>query len=258
MRWVLAVVGAIALVGVQSMPGGLDAQAAERGTARRPPAAAGTGAVAGLPRVDGLTFTGCSPGQVTTLKDAIGRAAVALDQSIGELRSGAAARDLGTWFGRADPHRVAAVLQGIRDRLQSAAPLRVECSSPVDCTDSEFAYSQSGGTVVGFCNAFFAMPEEGFDTRFGTIVHEFSHLTARTEDHAYGVEDAQALAARSPREAADNADNYEYFVESGQGASPGRVAGRNRGDRGPAGDPACKWGTDAGGKCVGQPLGSRR
>lgn len=255
MRLILAVVGAVALVGVQSVSVGFEAQAAER----RAPVSPESGAAGAAPRVEALRFTGCSTGQVVMLKDAIGRAATALDRSIGWLRAGAAARDVDTWFGRSDPRRIAATLQTIRDRLQSAAPLQIECNSKVECERGQFAYSDGGGTLAGFCDAFFAMPEEGIDSRFGTVVHELSHLVAGTDDYVYGVEDAQDLAARSPRKAANNADNYEYFVESGQAEWPDRAVGWNRDGRSPAAPReddtlACK----TVGPCGGRPPGGQQ
>ena len=43
---------------------------------------------------------------------------------------------------------------------------------------------------------------------------EVSHAAARTRDVAYSIRGAAILAKDDPVSAANNADNYEYFVES--------------------------------------------
>jgi peptidyl-Lys metalloendopeptidase len=55
---------------------------------------------------------------------------------------------------------------------------------------------------------------EGFDNRWGILIHEASHLAAGTQDFVYGPRAALLLAKQDPERAALNADNYEYFVES--------------------------------------------
>lgn len=51
------------------------------------------------------------------------------------------------------------------------------------------------------------------DSMFQTLVHEITHLLIDTNDHAYGVPAAMALAKSSSYKAKDNADNWGYFVE---------------------------------------------
>ncbi len=76
------------------------------------------------------------------------------------------------------------------------------------------AYASAGRGLLGLCPAFFRARMTGFDSRWGILVHEVSHLVAGTRDHAYGRRSAMALAANEPARAAQNADNFEYFVET--------------------------------------------
>ncbi|HVI02801.1 MAG TPA: M35 family metallo-endopeptidase [Enhygromyxa sp.] len=66
---------------------------------------------------------------------------------------------------------------------------------------------------VHLCERFFEKDDVGWDTKWGILVHEFSHLFALTHDYEYGRPDSLALADNQPNKAVKNADNYEYFVE---------------------------------------------
>jgi hypothetical protein len=69
---------------------------------------------------------------------------------------------------------------------------------------------------VYLCNAFWAAPNTGTDSRAGTIVHELSHFTVLggTSDFAYGQTAARRLAQQQPNRAVQNADSHEYFAEN--------------------------------------------
>ena len=88
------------------------------------------------------------------------------------------------------------------------------CNDPPACTGSRMAYAAVGRSIMGVCPAFFRARMDGYDTRWGILVHEASHLAAGTNDHAYGPTAAMQLAQADPRRAAENADNLEYFVET--------------------------------------------
>ena len=62
---------------------------------------------------------------------------------------------------------------------------------------------------------FFKASPTGIDSQMGTVAHEMSHFNsiAGTQDHVYGVINAQKLAIKNPAMALDNADNFEYFIE---------------------------------------------
>ena len=50
------------------------------------------------------------------------------------------------------------------------------------------AFASVPRSIIGLCPAFFRARMEGFDTRWGVLVHEASHLAAGTQDHATPVE----------------------------------------------------------------------
>ncbi|MFB9593721.1 M35 family metallopeptidase [Streptomyces racemochromogenes] len=82
------------------------------------------------------------------------------------------------------------------------------------CNSETFAYTYSGTTKVWLCLLYWFAPLYGApDTKYGTLVHEWSHAIASTEDYAVGVDSCRALAISKPKQAVYNADSYEYFVE---------------------------------------------
>jgi hypothetical protein len=48
--------------------------------------------------------------------------------------------------------------------------------------------------------------------KLNTILHEITHKVLDTIDHEYGEDDCLELAKKSPRKAAENADNYGYLL----------------------------------------------
>jgi peptidyl-Lys metalloendopeptidase len=76
------------------------------------------------------------------------------------------------------------------------------------------AYAAPGRGIIGLCPGFFRAAMDGYDNRWGVLVHEASHLAAGTDDFAYGPAAALILAKQDPARAARNADSYEYFVET--------------------------------------------
>ena len=53
------------------------------------------------------------------------------------------------------------------------------------------------------------------DSRFQTLVHEFTHMVLNTDDipGSYGYDEALDLAVQDSDSAKKNADNWGYFVE---------------------------------------------
>ena len=88
-----------------------------------------------------------------------------------------------------------------------------QCLHPQSCARGPFAYTRVAGHLMGFCQGFFAAPEAGRDSRFGIVIHEVSHAALGTVDAGYGPNAGMKLAREEPERAANNADNYEYFVE---------------------------------------------
>ena len=84
------------------------------------------------------------------------------------------------------------------------------------CEKGVFAYTWYRNLNIHLCEAYFNAPATGYDSKFGTIIHELSHAAADTDDVPgfYGTSACKRLARNKPGKAVTNADNYEYFAES--------------------------------------------
>ena len=83
-----------------------------------------------------------------------------------------------------------------------------------DCEVNVYAYTYYGSDTIYLCDSYIYAQAYGYNSKFGTIVHEMTHAVAGTKDLAYGEYDCLNLAQTNPNSAVMNADNYEYFVES--------------------------------------------
>ncbi len=82
------------------------------------------------------------------------------------------------------------------------------------CRSNVYAYTYAGSRTIYLCGAYISAPDSGVDTKFGTLVHEMTHAVVATRDIAYGRRYARYLAQSYPSLAVENADNYEYYVET--------------------------------------------
>ncbi|MFG6446639.1 M35 family metallo-endopeptidase [Roseateles sp. BYS180W] len=164
-----------------------------------------------------ISFTGnCSAARQTTLTDAVAAATHYTNESLNHLGSTRSPTERYiTWFGafsvanrKTATQHYEAALEAFRNR-----PLTLDCS----CTDSYYAYVYpSQPYKIYLCNAFWAAPMTGTDSKGGTLVHEMMHFTvvAGTNDWAYGQAAARALAISNPTRALNNSDNHEYLAEN--------------------------------------------
>ncbi len=118
-----------------------------------------------------------------------------------------------TWFGTAPRKQITFVLDAVARRLAQPQSFTVSCNDNL-CRQGPMAYTVPSASRMGFCQGFFRARLTGEDSRTGTVVHEMSHLAARTQDHMYGRTRTRGLSAKQPDIAANNADNYEYFIET--------------------------------------------
>ncbi|KAF8606583.1 zincin [Ceratobasidium sp. AG-I] len=119
-----------------------------------------------------------------------------------------------TWFGSYNKSRWNSVKSHYLALRNQPQRFQYDCS----CTKDDlfaYVYSDQFGTVY-LCGAFWKAPNVGTDSKAGTIIHEATHFTKLigTDDHAYGHEEAQALAKNYPAQAIMNADSHEYFAEN--------------------------------------------
>jgi len=80
------------------------------------------------------------------------------------------------------------------------------------CKNGVFAYTYKKTTTIWLCDAFWAAPATGTDSKAGTIVHEHGHTSADLDDIIYGQGNCRQLAISSPAKAIKNADSHEYFA----------------------------------------------
>lgn len=126
------------------------------------------------------------------------------------------------WFAPFTP----ANINNVRDnviypmvRQLETLPVTIQCGGPL-CQPNWYAYVTAPGGGLGagitifLCNKFFTAPQYGKDSQVGTLLHEISHLVGTTHDHQYGQDNCLTLATTNPAQAMDNADNYEYYLES--------------------------------------------
>ncbi|MBD3859088.1 hypothetical protein IEE86_05005 [Bacillus sp. 28A-2] len=100
-------------------------------------------------------------------------------------------------------NKIKEVLEGIHYYVKPGA----------DCKPNYFAYTYFNSKVVYLCPQFDAAPATGIDSKFGVLIHEWSHAAAQTKDISYGLDNAKQLAISNPAEAILNAANHKYFVE---------------------------------------------
>jgi len=118
------------------------------------------------------------------------------------------------WFGNAPRKTIRMTLELTAARLDDMAGVAIRCNDPPGCPGGRFAYARERDMVLGLCPPFFRARMDGTDSRWGILIHEASHLAANTRDHAYRPTGALTLAKENAARAAENADNYEYFVET--------------------------------------------
>jgi hypothetical protein len=121
------------------------------------------------------------------------------------------------WFGSHTEIRedkVKTVYEKVVSRMERTVfPYRFDGD---ECDSSTFAYTTIGGRVIWLCNMFWAVPDEGPDSKAGTMVHEHSHSSGGTDDLEYSRDLCERLARSNPGKAIKNADNYEFYSEAFQ------------------------------------------
>ncbi|MES2901340.1 MAG: M35 family metallo-endopeptidase [Pseudomonadota bacterium] len=167
------------------------------------------------PSPAGVSFSGCTTSQQSSINSAISAAKTMANSSTTYLTNGLRGTRYTKWFGTYDANRYATAkshFAAIKTALDTK-PIVVDCS----CKQSYYAYVYPTQPYkIYVCNAFWSAPTSGTDSKGGTLVHELSHfnVVAGTDDHAYGQTAAANLAKSSPTRALDNADNHEYFAEN--------------------------------------------
>ncbi|WP_316753713.1 M35 family metallo-endopeptidase [Pedobacter gandavensis] len=116
------------------------------------------------------------------------------------------------WFGSYSGNRPGTVtgnFQKIVDNMETKS-FQYDLTGE-GCPSGAYGYTYKDSTTVWFCSAFWTAPDNGTDSKAGTVVHEHSHASAGTDDLAYGQTNCRDLASSDPDSAIKNADNQEYF-----------------------------------------------
>lgn len=155
----------------------------------------------------------CSPEQAAMLNEAHTTARARIREGLRFLAAAPNHPHVRLWFGDTPPKVIREVLTQTVTRMEQRGTYTLHCNDMKTCSRGQMGYMRPSGQVVGVCPPFFRARTEGQDARFGILVHEFSHLAARTQDHVYQPRAARLLAKTDWQRASSNADNYEYFIE---------------------------------------------
>jgi hypothetical protein len=156
----------------------------------------------------------CSVEQSAVVAEAYAEARRHLGQAVKFMRQHPHDPHVRRWFGEAPAGVTLAVLEATAARMDRPGGVRLECNDVRVCADGKIAYARLRSGRLGVCPRFFATGSGGLDSRFGILIHEMTHIAARTGDHAYRPSGAARIANTDPTLAARNADNYQYFVET--------------------------------------------
>ncbi|WP_237213343.1 M35 family metallopeptidase [Falsiroseomonas oryziterrae] len=161
-----------------------------------------------------LLDTACSAAQRAIIDDAMATARVHLARAIRLVRGDPPHPHIQRWFGTAHRSLVLSTLAATAEAMAPPLGLDLRCNNALRCMAGIVAYASPAGRLVAVCPPFFSAPDEGQDSRYGALIHEMTHVAANTADHAYQPAAAERLPKVAPLRAADNADNYQYFVET--------------------------------------------
>lgn len=156
----------------------------------------------------------CTPEHRALIDDAMAEARTRLAAAIALVREHPDDPHVRRWFGTASRKTVRLSLEVTAARLADMEAVDIHCNDPQGCPGGRFAYARSRQMVLGLCPPYFRARMDGTDARWGILIHETSHIAANTVDHAYRPSGAMRLAKENADQAAENADNYEYFVET--------------------------------------------
>jgi peptidyl-Lys metalloendopeptidase len=170
-----------------------------------------------LSDVLGVNYSGCTANQQSLLNQAVLSARAYSENAKGYLNGNTQGPRYTSWFGAYTSTRYSTAQQNFTKidtaMDQTGGQITVNCA----CSENYFAYVYPTQPYqIWVCNAFWAAPLIGTDSKAGTLIHEISHfdIVANTEDYAYGQTAARNLATSNPTNALGNADNHEYFAEN--------------------------------------------
>ncbi|CCO37507.1 deuterolysin M35 metalloprotease [Rhizoctonia solani AG-1 IB] len=160
-------------------------------------------------------FEDCSDPQQGDIKKVIPIAEASITESLSWFNTHMRETQRYTsWFGAHNLERFGIAKRSFQRIQGKSMQSTYNCSCNVE---DAYAYVYPNGPyTVYLCPAFWRAPDEGADSKAGTLIHEQTHFTVNggAEDIAYGREGCRGLATSDPDKAVQNADNYEYFAEN--------------------------------------------
>ena len=156
----------------------------------------------------------CTADHRPVVEEALAEARLRIAEAIRLVREDPDHAHVRRWFGEGSRKAIRITLELTAARLENVEGLDIRCNDPPSCPGGRFAYARERDLVLGVCPPFFRARMDGTDSRWGILIHEATHIAANTRDHAYRPNGALALAKEDGMRAIENADNYEYFVET--------------------------------------------
>ena len=120
--------------------------------------------------------------------------------------------NVNTWFGVNQLNKVVTKLQTMKDVLEKETITYSFCG--LFCRKSTYAYCYRNSRKIYLCKSYKKAPDTGLDSKMGILTHELSHAILSTRDLEYFFNPCKFLAFKAPHEAINNANNFEYFVET--------------------------------------------
>ncbi len=170
----------------------------------------------------------CTPDQSAKAKAALSKAkemAGMAAQAIRDADSDSLAK-LTDWLGVVNSAESEEVRKRYLSIETNIAKATFVCDNLTDVNPKRNVYARVlpiGTMQITLGSLFFGAPDDGFDSKAGTLVHEVSHFVLigvgtgdvnGQNEKVYGTSKVLALAKKSPGEAQRVADAYEYFAES--------------------------------------------
>ena len=117
-----------------------------------------------------------------------------------------------TWFGKNQLNNVVMKLQTMKSVLEKDTITYSFYGRY--CKKSTYAYTYPNTRKIYLCKLYKEATDTGVNSKMGILTHELSHAIVSTDDKVYGFNGCKELAKKKPHDAIDNADNFEYFVET--------------------------------------------
>lgn len=121
-------------------------------------------------------------------------------------------KNVETWFGVNQVNNVVIKLKTMKDVLEKDKITYSFYGSY--CKRSTYAYTYPNTRKIYLCKLYKEATDIGVDSKMGILTHELSHAIVSTDDKVYGFNQCKKLAKNAPHDAIDNADNFEYFIET--------------------------------------------